>query len=161
MAALLRSQLECPFCHDLIASLHRHDFQTCGCGGLSIDGGRDYLRVAYREDVGEILMAKDGMNNIDRSISIAGEHTKASAALALEIYKALWEESHRGEHHTSAAAVHRRVLARWTAGRYGPPPSYKGVIAYLKLFIDDDGPVEGGSKGYKPLVPLAERPDAP
>lgn len=42
---LLRSQLRCRRCGTVIASVHRHDFQTCPCGSVSIDGGRDYMRV--------------------------------------------------------------------------------------------------------------------
>lgn len=51
MSTVLRSQLECKRCGQLIASLHRHDFRTCKCGAVSLDGGRDYMRiVGNRED---------------------------------------------------------------------------------------------------------------
>lgn len=43
---LLRSQIRCLRCQDLIASISRHDFRYCKCGQTAIDGGRDYLRVA-------------------------------------------------------------------------------------------------------------------
>ena len=44
--------LECGICKDHIWSSHRWDWQDCSCGGLFVDGGRDYLRcggTAYQE----------------------------------------------------------------------------------------------------------------
>ena len=31
-------------CEEEIESVHRHDFVTCKCGNVSVDGGKDYLR---------------------------------------------------------------------------------------------------------------------
>lgn len=42
---ILRSQLRCLECNDLIVSLDRHDFRSCKCGAVYLDGGRDYIRV--------------------------------------------------------------------------------------------------------------------
>lgn len=38
--------IECPDCGDLVFSRARHDFRSCSCGAVSIDGGFDYLKVA-------------------------------------------------------------------------------------------------------------------
>lgn len=35
----------CRKCLDIIQSAHRHDFVTCSCEAISIDGGSDYTRV--------------------------------------------------------------------------------------------------------------------
>jgi hypothetical protein len=35
----------CRLCLDLIQSKHRHDFESCTCGAISVDGGPDYFRV--------------------------------------------------------------------------------------------------------------------
>jgi len=35
---------KCLRCGDVICSLHVHDFNTCRCGNLSVDGGREYLK---------------------------------------------------------------------------------------------------------------------
>lgn len=156
MAALLRSQLECPLCGDLISSIHVHDFQTCKCGALSIDGGRDYLRVMANDEVMELFKAEGGLKDYDRSISIAGEHNKASAAAALVVYKALWLASDRGRIHASARTV---TLVTANIGNQRSMP-YKSVLAYLKMFCDDDGPVKQETRGFLPLVPLHERSDA-
>jgi ribosomal protein L32 len=34
----------CRKCGDRIESKHRHDFVTCKCGAISLDGGNDYVR---------------------------------------------------------------------------------------------------------------------
>ena len=35
---------QCLRCGDTIESKHRHDFQSCSCGAVFVDGGLDYLR---------------------------------------------------------------------------------------------------------------------
>lgn len=41
---ILRNQAECLMCEEHILSIHKHDFKTCTCGRLYVDGGIDYLR---------------------------------------------------------------------------------------------------------------------
>jgi len=41
---ITRNALVCMDCDDLIESTYRHDFVTCKCGAISVDGGLDYLR---------------------------------------------------------------------------------------------------------------------
>ena len=49
--AILRNAIKCNRCGDVIESSFRHDFKTCSCGAVSVDGGHDYLRRAFREGV--------------------------------------------------------------------------------------------------------------
>ena len=42
-----RNRAKCLLCGDIIESQSRHDFVTCSCGNLSVDGGEWYLRRAY------------------------------------------------------------------------------------------------------------------
>lgn len=44
MPILIRNRAQCPYCLDTIESHTRHDFVTCECGNLSVDGGHDYLK---------------------------------------------------------------------------------------------------------------------
>ena len=44
MKSIKRNRIQCGHCHDIIESVHRHDFQMCKCGKTSVDGGTDYLR---------------------------------------------------------------------------------------------------------------------
>ena len=45
MKELIRSIYQCKECEDIIESKHRHDFVTCKCGNLNIDGGLHYTRI--------------------------------------------------------------------------------------------------------------------
>ncbi len=40
--------IQCPKCKDVIFSRAHYDFHSCGCGEVFIDGGRDYVRVGFK-----------------------------------------------------------------------------------------------------------------
>jgi hypothetical protein len=43
--------IRCKKCGDVIVSKHRHDYRTCKCGKIAIDGGSDYTKITgNRED---------------------------------------------------------------------------------------------------------------
>lgn len=45
------NKIKCKLCGDIIESKHRHDFVTCKCGKISVDGGNSYQRrVGYPEN---------------------------------------------------------------------------------------------------------------
>lgn len=39
----------CNECDDVITSNNRHDFVTCGCGNVSVDGGSWYQKRSFKE----------------------------------------------------------------------------------------------------------------
>jgi len=41
---ITKNAVKCKKCGDVIESTYRHDFVTCSCGAISVDGGHDYLR---------------------------------------------------------------------------------------------------------------------
>ena len=41
---IVQNAAVCNQCDDFIVSKHRHDFVTCKCGAISVDGGQEYLR---------------------------------------------------------------------------------------------------------------------
>lgn len=41
---IIQNAVICNKCDDFIFSKHRHDFVTCKCGAISVDGGQEYLR---------------------------------------------------------------------------------------------------------------------
>jgi hypothetical protein len=52
---ILRNIAKCRKCGDVIESLHRHDFKSCKCRAISVDGGRDYFkRSGNPEDFDEV-----------------------------------------------------------------------------------------------------------
>lgn len=42
--------VRCLRCKDVIQSRHLHDFVTCSCGNVSVDGGSAYKRRLFRSD---------------------------------------------------------------------------------------------------------------
>ena len=41
---ILRNRARCLGCGEVVESRYRHEFVTCGCGNLSVDGGLEYLK---------------------------------------------------------------------------------------------------------------------
>ena len=41
---IIRNVAQCNRCKDVIESKTRHDFVSCKCGAIFIDGGKDYFR---------------------------------------------------------------------------------------------------------------------
>jgi hypothetical protein len=61
---ILRNAVRCRRCGTVIESTYRHDFKTCPCGAVSVDGGLDYLRrVSSREMPFDELSEVEG--NVD------------------------------------------------------------------------------------------------
>lgn len=46
---IILNRAKCLSCGDVITSYHRHDYVSCSCNKLSVDGGQDYLRRAYND----------------------------------------------------------------------------------------------------------------
>lgn len=43
----------CPKCGDTIYSRARHDYRSCSCDSVFIDGGFDYVRMGWHPELGE------------------------------------------------------------------------------------------------------------
>ena len=59
----MRNRAKCNLCQDIIESFHRHDYVTCKCGEISIDGGLHYLR-SRANDYHNFLRVDDEGNEI-------------------------------------------------------------------------------------------------
>ena len=60
MKRIITNKIRCKKCGDIIESKHRHDFVTCKCGAVSVDGGHDYLkRSGNYEDCEELIEYED------------------------------------------------------------------------------------------------------
>jgi hypothetical protein len=54
---IIRNAAQCVKCKDVIESKHRHDFVSCSCRAIFVDGGMDYIRIGGNpEDI--ILMTE-------------------------------------------------------------------------------------------------------
>lgn len=52
---IVRNVAQCRKCGDVIESKSRHDFVTCKCGAIFVDGGTDYIhRGGNSEDFMEV-----------------------------------------------------------------------------------------------------------
>lgn len=50
MRKIVYNAAKCGCCGDTIVSRHRHDYVSCTCGGVVVDGGLDYLRRGFSKD---------------------------------------------------------------------------------------------------------------
>lgn len=48
MSELLRNAARCLLCGDIIESRHTHDYVSCTCGNIAVDGGPAYDRLSGR-----------------------------------------------------------------------------------------------------------------
>lgn len=46
---IIRNSAKCLGCGDEIESTHRHDFKSCTCGNLAVDGGRAYTKRLFKD----------------------------------------------------------------------------------------------------------------
>ena len=44
---IIRSRARCLSCLDVIESVHRHDYVSCKCGKIILDGGHEYIRYGW------------------------------------------------------------------------------------------------------------------
>ena len=65
---ILRNSIKCNHCNDEIESKHRHDFVTCKCGKIAVDGGKDYRRTMFTElsDFTDTSIDDDGSHELRR-----------------------------------------------------------------------------------------------
>ena len=45
---ILKNAVRCNICGDIIESQSVHDFKTCSCGAVSVDGGLNHLSRTYK-----------------------------------------------------------------------------------------------------------------
>lgn len=48
-STIIKNQIKCNLCDDIIESVHTHDFKWCKCGSIFVDGGKSYLRRGGKE----------------------------------------------------------------------------------------------------------------
>lgn len=48
MERVITNKAQCRNCGDVIESTNRHDFKSCKCGAISVDGGKEYLKRCFK-----------------------------------------------------------------------------------------------------------------
>ena len=58
---IIRNAARCKKCGDVIESKHRHDFVSCKCGAIAVDGGTDYIRWVFndRDDIEDLCEVEE------------------------------------------------------------------------------------------------------
>lgn len=51
MKKIIKNKIRCNYCGDIIESKSVHDFKACRCGMVAVDGGHDYLRRSFYNDI--------------------------------------------------------------------------------------------------------------
>lgn len=61
MQKIISNKARCRLCGDIVESKHRHDWQSCSCGAIFVDGGHEYLRRGAKsfEDLEELSELED------------------------------------------------------------------------------------------------------
>jgi len=74
---IISNQAKCRSCGDVIFSASVHDYVSCKCGKITVDGGNAYLRHGWNTPA----------NFIDMSLTMNEEDFKAILAYTKEMYK--------------------------------------------------------------------------
>ena len=69
---ILTNKIKCNKCGDIIESKTTHDFNTCSCGAVSVDGGRSYLKRSGNmgdwTDLSEVRDLDDLLAEIEKRV---------------------------------------------------------------------------------------------
>lgn len=57
---LVQNAAKCLLCGEILQSKHRHDYRTCSCGNLMVDGGLDYVRRGFKTNQWVDMCAHEG-----------------------------------------------------------------------------------------------------
>ena len=63
---VVRNMAQCRQCADVIESKHGHDFKTCKCGEISVDGGKNYIKRSAK-DLNNIIEMSDTYDEVYES----------------------------------------------------------------------------------------------
>ena len=55
---VLTNKAQCKLCGDIIESTNNHDYVSCRCGEISVDGGKSYLKRSAK-DINNIIELSD------------------------------------------------------------------------------------------------------
>lgn len=53
MKKIITNKIKCNHCGDIIESKHVHDYKSCSCGTVAVDGGHYYLRRCFKNDIND------------------------------------------------------------------------------------------------------------
>lgn len=85
MKKIIHNRGRCRICQTVIESKHVHDFVSCKCGAVSVDGGHEYLRrvgdIHLFEDLSEVEEVKEKAKS-EITVTVGNEHYKFKISFA-------------------------------------------------------------------------------
>ena len=107
---IIQNAVICNKCDDFIFSKTRHDFVTCKCGAISVDGGQNYLRR-----VGDLSAATDMSwelpDELYRACAVAAQEAADTGRNAIGVANAVMRKLR--EHDRIIADGEYRVMANY------------------------------------------------
>lgn len=67
----MRNRAKCRLCRDIIASIYQHDYVTCKCGEIAVDGGSGFgfVRHVWKTDKSNLIALDDEGKEICQTIT--------------------------------------------------------------------------------------------
>lgn len=91
---IVQNSVICSMCKDEIWSASVHDFKTCKCGNISVDGGMEYLRrvgnISSYKDT-SFYMTEKCIEDITKAVKWGLETSRNEYGIALAVFRALRE----------------------------------------------------------------------
>ena len=56
----MRNRAKCRLCNEIIESKHQHDYVSCSCGEIAVDGGNAYHRACFKNKENFICIDDEG-----------------------------------------------------------------------------------------------------
>lgn len=106
---IVQNAVTCLGCGDTIVSKHRHDYVTCSCGSVAVDGGQEYLRrVGYIEGAVDLSwsLPDEVYNACADAVQNAIDTNRNKYGIANAVMRVLREHDH------IIAEGEQRVLAK-------------------------------------------------
>jgi len=90
---IIQNEVQCNSCGDRIYSSHRHDFVSCNCGSIAVDGGMDYIRRAMKTGADytdwTMTMEIEDLQKCIDAVKWGRENNRNDFGIALAVIRAL------------------------------------------------------------------------
>lgn len=132
---IVQNAVTCLGCGDFIVSKHRHDFVTCTCGAISVDGGQAYLRR-----VGDFANATDYSwelpDDLYKACAEAAEEAKETGRNKFGIANAVMRKLREADR--IVADYEPRIMAEYKEINEIMVVEADGTVNRYKKVIDND-----------------------
>ena len=88
---IVQNSVICNLCNDEIWSANTHDFKSCTCGNISVDGGLEYLRRVGKDSYKDtsFSMTEQCIEDIKEAVKWGKDTGRNDFGIALAVFRAL------------------------------------------------------------------------